>query len=274
MDHCRADNDGTIKFTKQEADLLIAAQDIKQTFIECPCQKIAFDALIADIMNCDFVWTSKVGSEQVQQKLDINDSEHAMWTEFTRSIVLELCLYGFAVYRLVKIKNVESLETREIAKTPFSKRRKQVRKTRHLPEVANGQNIALRWSKDNREWIPYSESGKAYQRKDGWRMIMSTKPLRWGSTDIAIYNSFAAKSIELSKMYTTTRRNAETRDEINSDIGVYTTMMKNITSPGTGVSTKPWFQPAVHGAMSAAPGDMHQVRITKHPSAAIVRSPL
>jgi hypothetical protein len=259
MSGIRKDNDGTVKFTEDESDMLQAARDIKQSFIECPCQKIAYDALTADILSCDFVWTAQVDTERVQKKLAVDDSEHVMWTDFSRSVVMEICLYGFAVYRLATVDRGSGLETREITHVSLAKRRRKNSRKRKVPEVANGQRIVLRWSDDYKEWVPYSDSGEVYHRKDGWRMVMAEKPMRWGQTNIAIYTSFAAKAIELSKMYTSTRRNAETRDEINSEIGVYATMLKNLSSSGTGLSTKPWFQPAVHGAMSAAPGDLHQV---------------
>lgn len=259
MSGIRKDNDGTIKFTDDESDMLQAAHDIKQTFIECPCQKIAYDALTSDILSCDFVWTSQVDTERVQKKLHVDDPEHVMWTDFSRSIVMEICLYGFAVYRLVIAERGHDLETSEITHKSLGKRRRRNTRLRRLPEVANGQRIVLRWSDKHKEWVPYSDAGIVYDRKNGWRMIMADRPLRWGQNNIPIYSSSAAKTIELSKMYTSTRRNAEARDEINSEIGVYATMLKNLTTPGTGMSTKPWFQPAVHGAMSAAPGDMHQV---------------
>ena len=54
------------------------------------------------------------------------------------------------------------------------------------------------------------------------------------------------------------RGNIESRDNTNTEIGVFTQMLKNVVASGNGVSTKPWFQPSVHGAMSAAPGDLHQ----------------
>lgn len=235
--------------------MLSAAFDIKKTFVNCPVQKIAYDALTADILNCDFAWTSTVGTQKVVSKIDINDYEHAMWTEFVRSLVMELCLYGFAIYRLAKVPRGISLETREIS---TKRHRKYKSRFRKLPQVANGQQVVLRWNDITQEWMPYGDSGKPFSRDDGWRMIMSSPPVKWGSGSTPIYKSFAAASTTLSQAYRQIRENVEVRDNINTEIGVYTQMMKNLMAPGSGMSTKPWFQPSVHGAMSAAPGDLHQ----------------
>jgi hypothetical protein len=108
------DTDGTIKLTRSENEMLRAAVDIKKTFITCPVQKIAYEALISDLLNCDFAWTTTIGKKSWSKKLDIDDYEHAMWTEFVRSLVQEFCLYGFAVYRLATVPREDPLENKEI----------------------------------------------------------------------------------------------------------------------------------------------------------------
>lgn len=138
------------------------------------------------------------------------------------------------------------------------KRRRKEKKQRRFPEVANGQCIVLRWRKVTREWVPYSETGAAFSRKDGWRMVMPAPPVRWGTDDTPVYKSFSANSAGLSAAYLAIRTNIEKRDNINTEIGVYTQMVRNLTGGGNGLSTRPWFQPAVHGAMTATPGDLHQ----------------
>lgn len=69
---------------------------------------------------------------------------------------------------------------------------------------------------------------------------------------------FFARHPKFAKLYKQINDNIESRDNTNTEIGVFTQMLKNVVASGNGVSTKPWFQPSVHGAMSAAPGDLHQ----------------
>lgn len=199
-----------------------------------------------------------------------------MWTEFIKKLMLEFCLYGFAVYRLVVIPRVNPLENKEILhdavardqaaaatgnERSFKRRRKHRRTTgkpRKFPEVANGQQIVLRWNTDTREWLPYDDTGASFKRKDGWRMLMPTPPHRWGVNNIPIYNSYSANALELSQTYQSARHNFRKRDITNSDIHVFAQMVKNLTSAGSGMNSQPWFQPAVHSAMASTPGDLHQ----------------
>lgn len=67
----RADNDGTIKFTLEEHNMLQSAQQIKHTFITCPVQKIAYDALVSDVLNCDFAWTTTIGTKSWRMKVSV-----------------------------------------------------------------------------------------------------------------------------------------------------------------------------------------------------------
>jgi len=261
---------------------LAAANDIYERFMRCPIQKIAYEvrfplpfsfwltqilmsfvfaqAIVADLLNCDFAWTTTLGSKTYSEKIKIDAYEHAMWTDFTRDMLLQISLYGFVLYRLVTvtIKSEDDLEEKRISHERAPKRAKTMPTLHKFPEVANGQNIALRWSRAERRWVPYDNKGTKYLRTDGWRMIQPEPPVRVGPNDVPVYKSFAANAYNVSKLHSEILDNIGKRDVTNTEIGFYTQMIKNFMSLGTGPSSEPWFQSNVHGAMASAPGDMMQ----------------
>ena len=199
--------------------------------------QIAHEALVGDVLQCDFEWTSTVGGETISHRLRPDQYEYSMWTQFSRSVLLQICLYGYAVYRLVKVPRKDSLSESEVSPDFLTSKRRRVenrRKYRKVPEVrhssaadsnrlggsdggsddcdvvawqvADGQLIVLRWKPKAREWIPYGRTGAPFLRSDGWRMIMLNEPMKWGHDSVPIYQSFAANATKMSQVWTCPHR--------------------------------------------------------------------
>ena len=83
-----------------DAAILAAARDIFITFLGCPLQKMAYEAIINDVLNCDFSWETSVGGKLYGESIPVDSYQYAMWNEFVRDILLQTAMYGFFVYRL------------------------------------------------------------------------------------------------------------------------------------------------------------------------------
>ena len=234
---------------------LAAANDIYERFMRCPVQKIAYEvrhspfsaaaaavmflmpprcfrcvlrrrsdvlaqAIVGDILNCDFSWTTTLGARTYSEKIKPDLYEHAMWIDFARDMIFQISLYGFVLYRLVTISIPEDddLEEKRIGERG-PKRAKRAANLHKFPEVANGQNIALRWCKLTRRWIPHDDKGTRFKRSDGWRMIQPAPPVRVGPNDVPVYKSYAANAYGPSKLYGEIMTNIGTRDKTNTEIG-------------------------------------------------------
>lgn len=159
-----------------------------------------------------------------------------------------------------------------------AKRTKTEDTKRLIPEVANGINIVLRWETKKHAWVPYDNMGAKYTKKDGWHILLPHPPLRSGSgadTDVPIYQSWAAKSINMSKLRMRLYENLENRDEQNTQVGLTTQLAPNLGSSGQGSSSSAYLMPQTHAGMSSlsgAPGEMFQpleARLADHLDAAI-----
>lgn len=98
-----------------DAGLLAANSAIYQEFLSSDVQREAHDMIESEILSGELHWTS-VGERfprEYRHKLDTTSKEHRIWTTFIKRILLQFNVFGFAVYRVVKVGSVGDIESKQ-----------------------------------------------------------------------------------------------------------------------------------------------------------------
>lgn len=73
--------------------------NIYRTYQESSAQQLAYSVIINDVLKSEMMWVDDDGT-----KLSRIVEVDATWHHFVREFVLNLCLYGFALYRINRRK--------------------------------------------------------------------------------------------------------------------------------------------------------------------------
>ena len=186
-----------------------------KVFLACPHQQKAYETLLTEILNGEFIWTN----DKESSVIDSTDPEQMIWRTFTEELALQCVLYGYALYRPVLIKkraHKNSLEYKDA----------EMKSQNHLfrLEVANGANTSLRWDKETVSWdVIYSKTKMSVfsNKKDAWRVVMTARPRRCGRSNEPLYASPAASAYRASCIFYYLEKHFMDRDVHNSDPKVY-----------------------------------------------------
>jgi hypothetical protein len=259
---------GFLGFVPKKADTLddqqTLARNIYQMYLRCDKQQLAAQTIIDRVLDADFFWATVVNNMNFEVKLPIDDYTYQIWTFFVRRLLEQIMLYGFALYRVVKLpadtppdlmsdNTTAKKRTQKKPGRPSAKLKRPgpaPRRTHH-PQVADGQLITIDWDDKFYTWRFTHASGGEMLAKDGWNLLMFAEPHVVQPGGSVIYSSMSANAYELSAKLAQTMKNTMDRDAINSKINVLTQFSKNFTTmPG---STKAFIQPAIQNSMMAVP---------------------
>lgn len=120
---------------------LILNERIFRTFAKNTTMQIAYNTIINDLFKGELYWVknTKTADEHPAHESKKYPAEQH-WFQFIRSVVLSLCLYGYALVR----------------RGPYDPKTKQ-----HIPECATGRDIILDFDSEKQKWVPRAtEFGK------------------------------------------------------------------------------------------------------------------
>jgi hypothetical protein len=130
-------------------------------------------------------------------------------------------------------------------------------------QVADGELLRLTMPVSSTKWKAYTFDGVELSSADGWIITVFSPPVFTKRTRIAEHRSFGNSAHLSSVMLASIKNNIRIRDSINTELGVFINMAKNLVTADNGTSSMPWFQPVVHGAMGSAPHDLNVAFQTK-----------
>ncbi len=237
-------------------DVLIQIQTlVYKTFLMCPIQKNCVRRVITSILRGKLMWTHDgVDGKTHKKPIPVTSKEHKIWTNFISEMVTQLKIFGYALYRVARIRETKRRVTQYTGETT-AHQDENVRL-----EVANGQGVILRWNEKTIEWEVYSVDGTSDVplTRRGWNLVIFNEPYRVGAKNTPFLASAAATCQRESALYASIKQRIDERDRINTHPCVYTTVSKNLVT--TGGSTRPWFTDAFtpqDAARIHVPGD-HQ----------------
>jgi hypothetical protein len=207
---------------------------VYNTYLKCPIQLRAVKSALLYMENTKLVWAHVDDKgEEHALAVPVSSKEHTIWRNFVAEIIIQLKIFGFAVYR--------------VSRTRHTKRRAHEFRGEHTNlqreysrmEVANGQGVLLNWN-PKQGWDVHSINGTAMDDKShGWNLEILNEPYKYGPNNIPILNSAAANCQKDSEDLLKLNENIAMRDTINSKPMVFTSVSKHlVTSDG---STRPWF---------------------------------
>lgn len=254
---------------EQLSDQQQLARRIYQMYLRCEKQKLASLTISDRVLDAEFVWTTIVNKQKFEAKLPVDDYTYQIWVFFVRRLLEQIMVYGFALYRVVKLPAdtprdlMADNESEKRAKKsgPGRKPKKLKRpgpppKRTHHPEVADMQEMTAVWDQEYHMLRFTHQSGGELRAEDGWNLLMFSEPHIIKPSGTVIFNSMSANAYELSIKFQRSMQNTMERDYINSRINVLTQFSKNFgTMPG---STKSFIQPAVQNSMMAVPSNVFE----------------
>lgn len=214
---------------------------VYNTYLNCSVQKRAVRAVITTLQKADLVWTHEgEDGKTYKKKIDLTSKEHKIWSNFVAQLVVQLKVFGYALYRMVRVRQDKR---RRLNGTMFIGESTETQPENVRLEVANSQGVLLQWDDKRVEWSVYSVDGTALDekamKKAGWNLLMLNEPNRVGPTNVPVLNSAAANCQRESMIFSNIKNRIDHRDGINSKPMVYTTVSKHLVQSGTG--TRPWF---------------------------------
>jgi hypothetical protein len=205
-------------------DYIIAAQtEIYSAFLRSETQNEAYSMIESELLQGELRWTIYGPDKRsYQHVLDATTKEHRIWTTFIRRLLLQMVVFGFAAYRLVRTGRKTDLEHRTETTSEYTQESVRI-------EVANSQNLVMMWNPKNVRWDVYeSGSSQSVMSKGGWHLLVFSEPRRVGPDNVPIPASAAALAYRNSVYLENLHRNVQRRDAFNTDPVVYTTTSKQI----------------------------------------------
>lgn len=218
---------------------------VYMTYLRCPVQKIAVRRVVQEIQRGKLAWAheSKTGKIH-QKKIMLSTKEHKIWSNFIGEIIVQLKVFGYAVYRMVKVRGAKS-RTSQFKGETNNTMNENVRL-----EVANGQGLTLVWNEEFVEWDVFADGDFATpMKRNKWHVIFFHPPHRVGSNNHPVLASAAAGCQVESALYADLKRRINERDEINTRPCVYTSVSRNLMSSNQ--SSRPWFHNTTNETASA-----------------------
>jgi len=154
-------------------------------------QCVAVDTVVSSVLDGDIVWTSGKAEEPVEDTIP--------WTEAATRIIRQLLIFGYALYRVAKVRK------------PIKGEHAVDSETRRI-EVANGVTVVPTWNGETRSWnfiVPDGED------TSGWRVLVHVEPDR-DHNNRPILRSGAARAYEPSIRLAEMEACHAQRDTLNS----------------------------------------------------------
>lgn len=178
-------------------------------------QNLAYDTIIGTLLRGEMVWCdTKHKNKDVRIEIKKNTKEYNVWTSFIREYIRQICVFGFAVYR--------------VARVPSKHNEAKL-------QVANSQNFVLYWSDKKHDWDVRNEGDESFTQKGKWFLSVYSEPMRFGTTNVLVPASCATMAYHDSVKLAHLNDNILKRDEINSIPAVYTQSSQRIM----GASARP-----------------------------------
>lgn len=199
-------------------------KQIVETYMNCYASKLANETIVSEILKGELKW-----SKPIPNGNDIQEDE--FWAIFIKKIILNINLFGYAVYRYIP---------------------KPVRTGTTFAEVADPSSHAFVQSEGN--WTLQSTKTTEGKRLKGSRMWKTTmmnapEPLLNGGQDQMEFTSAGWRSMTDALNILSLEENIHKRDTYNSCPTVYTEISSRIGESGL---NRPWFGGASAGRQTAA----------------------
>lgn len=187
------------------------AMELYGLFVKSSVQRLAFDTIAEDVLHAELWWTAagKSGDVVAQKKIELSHWQSEVWRTFITDLLLQLCLYGYAIYRLAIVPEhepppdvdraaptVEGAYLGEPGEDKPDDPEQSPGKKVWYPEVAKGDCVTLEWCRRLKKWIPTSSSGDTFEAAEGWHMAMLAPPYKVGPDNTPYLASFAAAAYE------------------------------------------------------------------------------
>jgi len=207
--------------------------EIYQSYHDSKAMQLAFQTTMNDLIHGKVSWV-KMESEK-SAPIILQDTSYP-WHHFIRKLALQLCLYGYALYRLLRVRGVQKDSTPE---------------DHFHPEVAEGIHFNITFNKETNKWEPETAffSKSSIKGTRGWKLVILEPP----ETALAYRytpNSCGYRSLREHQLGQRLLQNMVDRDTFNSKPSVFTQITKNLTP--SSAQGRPWFN-AVNSSMLPAP---------------------
>lgn len=225
-----------------------AAEELLAVFSRSSIQRLAYDTIKGDILHCDYWWTTRLPDGRTfKKKIEVNHWQHGVWNTFVGEVLLQLCLFGYAVYRVATAPADDGKSGTRIPGS-FVEEGDKV----WYPEVASGDSIHIYWNDAYKKWVPIAIGGENFNADDGWHLAMMAEPYKVGPDKRAFFSSLAATSFSDTIRLENLLANITRRDDLNSVRSVWTSVGKQFGPmlPGGGT---PGFEPVLHSGMVSVP---------------------
>lgn len=225
-------------------------------FHACPVQQTAYSILCEELLSGDLVWTGDVsGGERYERVIPTTALEHEVWSRFVRRLVHEIVVYGFAVYRLIRVRE-EKHSAQERRGTGGGRAQRGedggVQPVYLDVEVMNGELLEIVWDSDGKTWDVVFRDSTAKGKRGGWHLLVFDEPWKHGPGEEAVLNSCCARTYSQSLMLRQLSENVRYRDYVNSNAVAFTRMSKSFLTP----SGRPQFdQPTMPGVLNSSSTD-------------------
>ena len=185
---------------------------VYMTYLRCPVQKIAVRRVVQEIQRGKLAWVHESKTGKIHRKnIMLSTKEHKIWSNFIREIVVQLKIFGYAVYRMVKVRGAKS-RTSQFKGETNNTMNENVRL-----EVANGQGLTLVWNEEFVEWDVFADGDFVTpMKRNKWHVIFFHPPHRVGPNNHPVLASASAGCQVESALYADLKRRINERDEINT----------------------------------------------------------
>lgn len=208
---------------------------VYSTYLRCPIQKRAVKHAVTQLVQDDLFWAHESSDGSLETAPMDNAMEQKIWRDFIARLVVQFQVFGYALYRVVRVRGAKSKDTQ------YKGESTDVQRDTVRLEVANSQTAFIEWNAKLSEWEVRSLNGERSStfHARGWYLAIFDEPSRVNLTNLPMLNSASANCQEASKLYMDIKRRIDRRDQLNSEPVGYTTISKHLVTSGG--STLPWF---------------------------------
>lgn len=216
--------------------------ELLHRFLKCPAQQKAFNTILDELLGGDLIWTGEnADGRNYFARIQPTSKEYTIWSRFIKRLLHELCVYGFAMYRMVRVPASTTTVAPQFRGEPTTTQHEFID-----VEVENGVKLIISWDPVALTWDIKSKSqyGSFLKSKDhGWNLLMLNEPIKTTDTNVVL-NSCASHAYDASMNLAVLDRNYSYRDFINSTVVVTTQESAEVASADTAASSIPTGQMA------------------------------
>jgi hypothetical protein len=211
--------------------------ELLHRFLKCPAQQKAFNTILDELLGGDLIWTGENSDGRNHfARIQSTSKEYTIWSRFIKRLLHELCVYGFAMYRLIRVPASANPVAPQFRGEPTKEQPEYVD-----VEVENGVKLIVSWDSVLLDWDIKSRghSGSFLRTKDhGWNLLVLNEPIKTVDTSIVL-NSCASHAYDASMNLSVLDRNYSYRDFLNSTVVVTTQESAEVAQANTAASSIP-----------------------------------